>query len=167
MRSGSRKDAHTVLLSIQGNAPGIDRLRRVLPVITQRDNPVIIQGQPEAVKELFARTVHLSSRRGSSMFLVVQAVSNLNMLSGDLESFFSTWLRGGSLFLKRFCRLSSSRRRVVFDLATRYDVRLLLSTWSVSEEIKKQRISPEEIFRLNPFLVSLHTEENWGRLSAL
>lgn len=167
MRSDDRKDAHTVLLSMRGNAPEIDRLKRVLPVIAQRDNPVIIQGHAEAVKELFARTVHLSSHRSSRMFLVVESMANLNMLGRDLESFFSTWLRGGTLFLKRFCRLSGCRRKMVFDLAAKLDVRLLLSTWSVFEEMKKQRITPDEILRLNPFLVSLNTEETKRRLPSI
>jgi hypothetical protein len=145
-----------LLLPIPGTVQEIDRLRRAIPIIAGRNNPVIIEGEIESLNEVVARTVHLASSRSCRVFLSVESKADLNMLGRNVDLFFSKWLRGGSLFLKDFWSMSEGQRENVLCLASRFNVRLLFSTWSLSEEVRIRRITPEEILTLNPFLVSLN-----------
>jgi DNA-binding NtrC family response regulator len=66
-----QKSAYKII----GNSPEVQKIKKMIRLISQTMSPVLIEGETGTGKELVARNIHLESDRGSRQFISVNCAS--------------------------------------------------------------------------------------------
>lgn len=66
---------HKSTYRIIGNSPEMERIKKMIHLISQAQGPVLIEGETGTGKELVARNIHIESNRNNKQFISVNCAS--------------------------------------------------------------------------------------------
>lgn len=66
---------HKSTYKIIGNSPGIERIKKMIQLISQTQSSVLIEGETGTGKELVARNIHIEGNRNNNQFISVNCAS--------------------------------------------------------------------------------------------
>ena len=167
-----------------GEAPGIERVRRLISKVAQTNATVLIRGETGTGKELAARAVHDQSPRAAMPFLAVNCGAlPENLIESELfghrkgaftgadesrQGLFEV-ASGGTLFLDEIGELpksmqakllrvleSSEVRRVGDNESFKVDVRVVCATHrNLTDMVEEGEFREDLMYRVNAFEIEL------------